>query len=198
MGNPAKPLPSYQRPATYQDILNAPENMIAELVNVELSLMPRPRKRHVRVSSKLGSFLDGSFDRDDGDINGWVILDEPEIHFGDVKNPSADTLVPDLAGWHRDRFHESLDGAYFITPPQWVCEILSPATATYDRTIKQPVYLREKVDYIWYIDPENQSLEVLEKQGSHYLILDIFRGETKVRAKPFDALELNLTRLWTL
>ena len=43
--------------------------------------------------------LGGAYDLGETGPGGWVILDEPELHLG--RRP--DKLVPDLAGWRRER-----------------------------------------------------------------------------------------------
>ena len=68
--------------ATYDDVLSAPENMIAEVIDGELHLMPRPRRSHLRAASALGSLLFGAFQVGVGGPGGWTILYEPELHLG--------------------------------------------------------------------------------------------------------------------
>jgi len=118
-----KPLPKIQSPATYQDVLDAPPNMVAELVSGALHLQPRPAFRHGVAGSRLGTKINSQFDLGDGDgPGGWWIVFEPELHFGD------DVLVPDLAGWQRERMPEAPDTAAIELAPDWVCEVLSPST----------------------------------------------------------------------
>ncbi len=50
-----------------------------------------------------------------------------EFHFG------RQVLVPDYAGWRRERLSVDPDAAFIETSPDWVCEILSPATVRLDR-----------------------------------------------------------------
>src|SRR2546428_6351506 len=118
-----------ERRATYQDVVDAPEHRVAEIVNGELRLSPRPRTTHARSASKLGAVLDGPFDRGVGGPGGWVLLDEPELHLPDI-------VVPDLAGWRRERMPELPDEPFLILAPDWVCEVLSPSTADFDRADK--------------------------------------------------------------
>ena len=91
--------------ATYQDVLDAPENMVAEVLDGELHLMPRPRRRHTRSASALGAFLVSTFDLGINGPGGWRILDEPELHLG----PEPDIVVPDLAGWREGRLIDRED-----------------------------------------------------------------------------------------
>ena len=48
--------------ATYEDLLAAPENMIAELVDGELYTWPRPRLRQVAASTRLNALIGAAFD----------------------------------------------------------------------------------------------------------------------------------------
>src|SRR5689334_23969310 len=110
--------------ATVADLSRVPEHLVGELLAGELFATPRPAPRHARAASALGFEL-SPFDRGTGGPGpgGWIILDEPELHLG------ADVLVPDLAGWHRDRLASLPEDAAVTTAPDWVCEILSPTTA---------------------------------------------------------------------
>ena len=85
------------RRATYQDVLDAPANQVAELVDGVLHVSPRPAKPQAQAKSILGGELMPPFRRGRGGPGGWVLLFEPELHLG------ADVLVPDLAGWRRER-----------------------------------------------------------------------------------------------
>ena len=46
--------PTIRRPATYQDVLEAPPNMVAELIRGALHLQPRPASPHALAGSSLG------------------------------------------------------------------------------------------------------------------------------------------------
>jgi len=119
-----------------------------------------------------------------------VILDEPELHFGE------DVLVPDLAGWRRERMPELPTGAFVTLAPDWLCEALSPSTAGVDRGEKLPVYARESVRHVWFLDPIAKTLEILRLENDRSSVIATFHGEAKVRAEPFDAIELDLAILW--
>jgi Uma2 family endonuclease len=88
------------------------------------------------------------------------------------------------------------DAAYVTVAPDWVCEILSPSTESVDRADKLPVYAREGVRHVWFVDPEVRTLEVLRLDGESYRIVEVRRGDETVAAEPFDALELPLGVLW--
>src|SRR3990167_2572790 len=177
--------------AGYADLLTLPDNVVGELVAGELYASPRPAPRHAAASSALGEELGPPFKRGRGGPGGWVILDEPELHLG------GDALVPDLGGWRRSRMPEMpVDLPYFVLAPDWVAEVASPSTAALDRGPKLAAYARERVAHVWIVDPLAQTLEVLELDGATYRIIMVASGEQRVRAVPFDAIELDLAVLW--
>jgi len=179
------------RAATYADVLAAPDHLVAEVIDGELSLLPRPRKPHAAAATALGEELGPPFKRGRGGPGGWFLLFEPEVHLG------ADILVPDLAGWRRERMPQLVDDdPYFTLAPDWVCEVLSRSTAVLDRTRKLPIYARERVGHVWFVDPIVRTLEVLKLGADGWLLLGTWAGDARVRAEPFDAIELELGILW--
>ncbi len=175
---------------------NAPAHVVAEILNGELSLMPRPQPRHARVAVRMaGEFR--PFDNPRGDEpGGWIILIEPELRLGHL----PDIVVPDLAGWHRDRLPEEVftddDIVRIAIAPDWVCEVLSPSTAKIDRTDKLEIYLREGVGHAWLVDPAAHILEIFRATPEGWLRARVFVGDAPVRAEPFDAIEFPLGVLW--
>src|SRR5690606_23876914 len=155
------------------------------------SLQTRPRFRHARSASRLGIVLGGPFDRGVGGPGGWIILDEPELHLG------ADIVVSDLAGWRRETMPEMPDDAYGVLRPDWACEVLSPSAATLDRAEKLPIYAREGVQNVWFVDPEIRALEVFTLDGETFRLTGTWRDHVVCRAQPFDAIELSLEELWS-
>ena len=178
--------------ATYQDVLDAPPNMVAEVVGGVLHLHPRPAFPHAFASSALSVELGPPFMRGRGGPGGWVILFEPELHLG----PEPDILVPDLAGWREERMPTVPRAAYVTLPPDWACEVLSESTEDIDRAEKLPLYARERVGHVWLVDPLLRTLEVLRLDGATYRLVAVWRGATTVRAEPFDAVEIDLGVLW--
>jgi Uma2 family endonuclease len=163
---------------------------MAQILDGTLVTLPRPAAPHARAASTLGIDLGGPFDRQRGGPGGWYILDEPEIHLG------ADILVPDLAGWRRERLPTIPRAAFFVLAPDWVCEVLSPSTAGIDRGVKLSIYAREAVASVWFVDPDARTLEVLCLDGASYRVHAVHHGSERVRAVPFDAIELELAALW--
>jgi Uma2 family endonuclease len=180
-----KPL---KKDATYADLYDVPEHSVAEIFDGELYASPRPALPHAHAASVLGAMLGGPFHR--SGPGGWVILYEPELHFG------SDVLVPDLAGWRRERLPTVPAAAYSTLAPDWVCEVLSPSTETLDRGPKLRIYARESVSHAWLVDPLRQSLEVLLLESGRWRPLVSHEGSARVHVPPFDAIELELGALW--
>lgn len=181
-----------KRRASYQDVLDAPEHLVVEVLDGELYTHPRPAAPHAEAASVLGMDLGGPFHRGRGGPGGWVILDEPELHLG------HDILVPDLAGWRRERLPEVPAEPFFTLAPDWTCEVLSPSTALVDRRQKRPIYARESVTHLWLVDPDAQTIEVFRLDGESYRLIATHGAEEVARLEPFDAIELELGALWPL
>lgn len=187
----AKPIP---KRATYQDVLSAPEHMIAEVLNGELVLHPRPVIAHQGASTELGADLATTVGRR-GPPDGWVILDEPELHLG--PSDEVDIVVPDLAGWRRTRLPQRPATAFITLAPDWVCEVLSPSTELRDRTSKLAIYAREGVGHLWFVSVRTRHVEVYRLHDAHWVLLGTAHGDAKVRLAPFEEVEIDLSRLWT-
>ena len=134
--------------------------------------------------------IGGPYHHGRGGPGGWWVLYEPEIHLG------RDIVVPDWAGWRRSRLPRLPDTAYFTLAPDWICEILSPSTASLDRAQKLAIYAREQVAHAWLIDPLARTLEVLGLESDRWTILATHMGAAVVRAEPFADIELELQALW--
>ena len=179
-----------ERFATYEDLCQVPDHLVAQIIHGQLITLPRPAPRHARASSALGGSLFPPMDSGSGGPGGWWILDEPEMHLG------SDILVPDLAGWRRERMPMLPDTAYFTLAPDWICEVLSPSTAQMDRVDKLPIYARSEVGHAWVVDPEAQTLEVFALREGHWLLEAAFKANDEVCAPPFEAVRFGLGGLW--
>ncbi|MEN8130497.1 MAG: Uma2 family endonuclease [Pseudomonadota bacterium] len=178
------------KPATYEDLLQVPENRVAEIVNGRLEVHPRPAPRHSLAASSLGMELGSPFQQGSGGPGGWWILDEPELHLG------THVLVPDLAGWRRQRMPSLPKTAWFELEPDWVCEVLSPSTARLDRVEKLPLYAEFGVMHLWFIDPDLRTLEAYALKEGQWVLLKTLDNNKLVSIPPFDAIEFSLAVLW--
>ena len=151
---------------------------------------PRLAAPHARASSSLGVKIGGPFDYDAGGPGGWWIIDEPELHLG------KEIVVPDLAGWRRERMPDYPDTAYFTLAPDWVCEVLSASTRKVDLHEKRPIYAREGVSYLWLVDPIDRTLEAFELHDGQWLLIASAKDDEPVTIRPFDAVTFSLGDLW--
>lgn len=178
------------RPARYEDLCQVPDRFVAQIIRGQLIVLPRPAPRHARASSIVGGKLTTTFDEGNGGPGGWWILDEPELHLG------LDILIPDIAGWRRERMPTLPETAYFELPPDWVCEVLSPATAKMDRVDKLSIYASHGVAHAWLIDPDARTLEVFALIESRWRRDAALADNDDVSVPPFDAIRFKLGALW--
>ena len=186
------------REATYADLEAVPAHLVAEIIDGTLETHPRPRPRHATAMLELGSALAPPFRHGRGGPGGWIFMTEPELHFG------RQVVVPDLAGWRRERLPAEPDTAswctpwgrgrpaepdtaFIETPPDWVCEILSPSTSRLDRGPKRRIYAEAGVGHLWLLDPADGVLEAFALTGSQWLLLGTVQRGEPVSLPPFDA-----------
>jgi len=178
------------RRATYADVLAAPPDMVAEIIDGALVTHPRPRPRHAVAHSALGTEISDPYQRGRGGPGGWVFLTEPELSLG------AHLVVPDIAGWRRERLTELPETNWIETPPDWVCEIISPSTEYYDRTAKRRIYGEAGVAHLWLLDPDAQLLEAFGLVEGRWLLNGTAAGDEQVSLEPFDAISFPLMSLF--
>lgn len=182
--------PSGKKRATYQDVVDAPEHLVAEIIGGELRLSPRPGGPATSVASKLTAELIPPFNDGRGGPGGWIILVEPELHLGE------EIVVPDLAGWTLERLPTIPEGAAFTVAPDWVCEVISPRSESTDRLEKMPLYAAAGVKHAWLVHPRRRSIEAFRLHDGMWLAIAIHRGNALARIEPFAAVEIDLARVW--
>jgi Uma2 family endonuclease len=178
------------KPATYADIEALPPHVTGEILFGILHSHPRPAPKHAVASNALGAEVTGPYQRGRGGPGGWIFMDEPELHFDEH------VIVPDLAGWRRERLPRLPDTAWIATPPDWVCKVLSPSTQRRDRTDKLAIYAAFGVRHCWYVDPTACTLEVFALQGDKWLLAATFKDADPVTAPPFEVHTFPLDVLW--
>jgi Uma2 family endonuclease len=182
-----------KRQATYADLMEVPDTKIAEIIDGELIVSPRPGSPHAHAATVIGIDVGGPFHRGPGDPagpGGWWILLEPELHL------DKDVVVPDWAGWKRERLPVLPDTPAFTEAPDWVCEVISPSTGRIDRSRKMRIYAREGVAHLWLVEPQIETLETYRLEDGRWVVLGTYASEDTVRAEPFSAVELDLARWW--
>lgn len=177
-------------PAKYAEIEALPPNLVGEIVDDQLYASPRPASPHAFAASGLSAAILGPFCFDRDGPGGWWLLMEPELHLG------RNVLVPDFAGWRRERMPAFPDAPFFTLPPDWICEVVSPSTAELDRKRKMPAYANAAIAHAWLLDPLECRLEVFRLVGGRWSAIQSCHGDERVPAEPFEAIEIDLSRLW--
>lgn len=181
-----------KKKATYEDILSLPETVIGEIIGGELVVSPRPSGPHIVTAAFLTSRLNEKFSFGKGGSSGWWILAEPEVQLEE----ETEHYVPDLAGWRRERMPKVPDGHIFTVVPDWICEILSPSNMRNDRIKKVPQYAAHGVKHLWLVNPRDKLLETFRLENKHWVLIKTFGETEKVRAEPFEELEIDLGTVW--
>ena len=137
---------------TYADYLETSDDERYELINGKLVMVPAPQTGHQMISIALASRL-YTFVKERG--LGTVVA-----ALTDVVLSEATVLQPDLLNVSSGRSQiisrENVQG-----PPDLVVEILSPATAERDRTVKLDLYVKHGVKEYWIVDPDARTIMVL-------------------------------------
>lgn len=174
------------RPATYADLAAVPPHLVAEIIDGALHTHPRPVLRHGSASNALSFLLTGPFQFGRGGPGGWTFIDEPELHLG------PHIVVPDLAGWRKERMPVVPDRPWIDLVPDWVCEILSPSTEATDRGAKRRIYATYGLRHYWLLSVSQRQLEAYELRDGAFALVDTFEDGADVAAPPFEAAPFSL------
>jgi Uma2 family endonuclease len=180
--------------ATWDDLealTGVPEGTNVEIVDGEIVLTPRSASSSGRTQGGLYYFVGGPFDFDPDGPGGWWLVIEPEVELD-----RHQVLIPDLAGWRRERLPRLPDSRRVRVRPDWVCEVLSPSTERLDRLRKANAYLRAGVPHYWLVSVPGRLLEALEAQGDRWVRVGAYSDGDVVRIPPFEAVELDVGRLF--
>jgi len=165
-----------------------PPQYRAEIIEGTLHVNPAPGVEHQHVNDALTVFVGGPHMFDPNGPKGWWILSTPGVRV-QVKEEFA----PDHAGWRKSKlpFLPSI----ITTAPDWVCEVLSPGNAKYDRELKMPFYARLGIEWAWLIDTQKRDIEVYELRGDRYERVAVTLG-SEARLPPFEGIVLPVDRFW--
>ena len=177
------------RPATYADLQAVPSHLVAEILDGVLYTHPRPVARHGAASFALANTLGGPFQFGRGGPGGWTFIAEPELHLG------PHVVVPDLAGWRKERMPFVPDVAFIDFVPDWICEILSPSTETNDRSRKRRIYATDGLPHYWLLNVSKRQLEAYELRDGKFALFETFEDGADVDAPPFAAAPFPLALL---
>ncbi len=174
--------------ATLADLLAIPEETrFHELIDGEIVPKEVASGKHGGAQVRISHLLQ-PFDREPGGRGpgGWIFASEVDIYF----DPQS-TLRPDVSGWIRQRLPELPAEVPIRVLPDWACEILSTNRRN-DLIRKKRIYHQHHIPHCWIVDPIEQTLTAHRWSPEGYLeVLVTERGE-RVRAEPFDAIELQV------
>ena len=179
--------------ATYAQLLSLPADQRAEVILGTVTVMPAPLPRHSRVQRSSAGSIGVPFDDDDGSggLGGrWILLEV------DIELSPHDVVRPDLSGWLRNRLPAPWDQRPLTVRPDWVCEIVSPSHAAHDRITKRKLYASHGVPFYWIVDPAERTLEALRLEQGRWVEAGSYDASATARTAPFDAVELDLSRVF--
>ena len=185
--------------ATFEDILALPEGVVGEIIDGVLYTHARPAGKHAYTAMKVSSALDPTFgSKSGGGPGGWIFLFEPQLRLG--KQEGKPDVVPDIAGWREELLSKedfiNLSEARIEVIPNWVCEVISPSSVRMDKVLKARKYAECNVSHYWLADPEQRTLEVRRLENEKWVVVSTFEGAEKVRAEPFESIEIDLGDFW--
>lgn len=181
---------STRRLATAADLAAlAEDRRFHEVIGGELVRKATPTGEHGGAQAALAGSLFGPFNRRPGGRlpGGWWFETEVEIEL-----ENHEIYRPDVLGWRRERVAERPTGSPVRIRPDWICEILSPSNPKDDQVTKFDTYHRCGIPHYWIVDPQLETLRVHRWMKDGYLVVLNAERDRRVRAEPFDAIELQV------
>ncbi|MBX3234427.1 MAG: Uma2 family endonuclease [Labilithrix sp.] len=178
--------------ATIEDLLALPDDARAELIEGAIVHLPPPLPEHGRAQRTIGRYVGGPFDDDHGrgGPGGWWILPEVEVEL------AGRIVRPDASGWRRERLPSPWGMRPIRVVPDWICEALSPSNEGHDRVYKANLYAGAGVAFYWIMSPSERVVEALELRDGSWFRLGAWTAGETARVGPFDAIELDIERLF--
>lgn len=174
--------------ATIADLLAIAEpERFHEILGGELIRKASPSGPHGRAQSRVVSRIGRPYDRRPGGRwpGGWWIVTGVEVQLSE-----HEIYRPDVAGWRRERLPELPSGGPIGVRPDWVCEVLSESNASNDLVRKMRGYHRSEVPHYWVVDPSAETLTVYRWTVEGFLVALAAERSERVRAEPFEEIEL--------
>ena len=167
------------RKATWEDIMHLPDESRPEIIDGNFYQRAMPRRRHGVAQGNVFALLAPATRRDVRD--GWLISIETDVRLG-----PRNFVRPDLAGWRLSRLEPDTDEWPTTQLPDWVCEVLSPNNASYDRGKKMAAYARAGLPWIWIADPDQRTVEVYQLDNARWALVGCYGVEDTLAMQPFD------------
>ena len=181
--------------ATLEDLLALPTGASAELIDGDIVEKAVPSPEHGTAQLGLGSQLFTPFHRPPGrgGPGGWWLMTEVEVLYAPDQ-----VYRHDLVGWRRERVPAMPPERPVRTRPDWVGEVLSASNASNDTVKKLRTLQRCGVPHYWLVDPERKTLTAFRWTSDGYLTVQSAAIDERVRAEPFEEVELDLAMLFDL
>ncbi len=150
---------------TYADYLSWPDEPRYELVDgIAYAMAPAPARVHQEIAGEIyrqaANALVGKPSR------AFIASLDVRLPKADETDEKTDTVVqPDLLVVCDER---KLDERGVRGAPDWIVEILSPATASHDQIVKLAAYERAKVPEYWLVHPSDRIVTVYRLEGGAY------------------------------
>jgi Uma2 family endonuclease len=178
------------RKVSYEELQELPrkDSRLVELIEGEVFMTPSPNTKHQTAAANLHLAL-GTFVRERK--LGRVFFAPYDVVFSEWT-----ALEPDLLFIREDRFSIITD-ANVRGAPDLVIEILSPSRRSYDRETKLRIYETGGVSELWYVDPEERTVEILDRgpDGRYSVTSKLSPGDTIV-SKALPGLALSVDEIF--
>jgi Uma2 family endonuclease len=177
---------------TVEDWLAEPEDARIELIDGQLIQKASPTVEHGRAQGRTMIMVGGPFDRrlgGPGGPGGWWIATEVDVLL------DGRGFRPDVAGWRRANLPTAQHERPVTVRPDWVCEVVSESNRKVDTVTKLRRYYQSGVPHYWILDQIDRTLTVHRHTAEGYVIALRAEAHERVRAEPFDAIELHVAVL---
>lgn len=178
--------------ATFEDLLALGDPDRMEIVHGAIVEKASPSMEHSTAQFELSAALSPFSRRTGGDNpGGWWIA--TEVH---VEYERSQLYCHDVVGWRRDRVPDRPSGWPVRIRPDWVCEIVSPSHEKRDLVDKLTTLHAATVPHYWIVKPEEKLLVVHRWSSAGYTIILTATSGQRVRAEPFEAIEIDVGTLF--
>lgn len=175
---------------TINDILALPEGKRAELIEGEIFYMAAPSRKHQEIVSFFTKIIGNYIDEAEGSCRVYpapfaVFLktEEDDSEYNNYVEPDISVIC------HPDR----LDDKGCKGAPDWIIEIVSPASRKMDYYLKLSLYQMNGVREYWIIDPERKIVIVYD--FDHMAPAALYRLTDKIKVGIYDKLEIDLNNI---
>lgn len=139
----------------------------------------------------------GAPDGPPGEVPGWWLSQDVDVYL------AGEGMRPDVAGWRTDR-HPAPPGrvnvdehlGVIVTPPDWVCEVLSTSTASQDLGRKWRAYQRAGVEWYWLVSVLHRSVTVYRRSERSYELCETAASGAPAALPPFESIAFHVGPLF--